>query len=473
MATTVIQAAQIINSSINKLGYQYQIDTTSNETATQGIEQIGAFSPSQLNKILDQMNLVLIFRNYGLMFDSAEDPTRVFWRDAINNGGGIEDIYHEIIESENGFWAEDFDGLDEDGAKALGGEIASDLVSYKENDIIKKFHTNMSRFRLKMSRTDLEISKVFTAEGVTRYIDTQMANLQWSANYKLMQETISAIVGAVNDRKVVFKEGFNLNTPNGVTTMVEAIRTVADGMHQPTTLYNYMQILQRSSDRDLFLVVTPSVINRIRVRGYANAFNLEEYRDNNRLIILPEGTDFGESPSGQKVHACLVDRRAIVIALRYWRMMPKVIENTDYINFFLNVQFLKGYNEFFNFVAFAGDELDFFNESDDTVNVFLIPGGQPAPDSRIFVNGKQLSSYEYIGTPKDGINFYQIPKNSVVEIFGGLDHVQEPSMIVKGLKYTTSSWSGVDDVLWNASVDQEFLTPLIANSDLTFYGFNE
>ena len=421
MATTVIEAAQILNQSLTKLGYPYQIDISSNETATAGISAVGTYSPSQLNRLLDQMNLVLIYRNYGLMFDEAEDPTRVFWRDAIKNGGGIEDIYHEIIEADNGIFALDFADLDEDGVKEKAQALAIDAYAFKQDNIVKKFHTGINSFRIKMSRTDLELSMIFTAEGLTRYIDVQMANMQWSANYKLMLETISAIKKMVDDNKIVYKGGYNPNSTDGVTTIVEAIRTTFDGMHAPSTAYNFSGILNRSSDSDLFLVTTPQFINRIRVRGYANAYNLDEYRDRNRMIILPEGTDLGENPNGEKVHAILVDRRAIVIALRFWQMMPKVIENSDFVNYFLNVKFLKGYNEFFNAVAFTGEEVnDFFQSDDEFVILEIERAVAESGYARVYVNGIEINNYRSViysteEETSDYVKAWQIPKGSLVE----------------------------------------------------------
>lgn len=415
MATTVIEAASLLNDSLRKLGYTYQIDVTNNDTATAGIREVGSYSPTQRNNLLDQMNLVLLFRNYGVMFDKKDDPFTVFWRDAVNYGGGIEDIYHDIIATDDGLWAED--AIDDEGAEAL----AIDAYKFKKDNIVKKFHTDVQGFRVKMSRTDLELSMIFTAEGLTRYVDVQMANMQWSANVKLQQMTIAQIVKMVTDTKITIQPNYNINSVDGVTTFVEAVNTASDAMQQISTEYNFSGVTTKSDKSNLFLITTPDVINRLKSRGYANAFNLEQYENTNRLIIAPMGTNFG-SANGQKVLAMLLDRRAIVMAIRYWAMRPKVIENSDFINYFLNVKFIGGYNEFFNAVAFTGGEVSENFQSGDVIAdacmLRIVNTSTTDPGYVVYANGKLLSPYLTLYSDSYSAaaeNYYKVNKGDLIE----------------------------------------------------------
>lgn len=390
---TAIECAGWLNQALEKTGYPYRIDTSTEQKASDGIKTIGAFPPSQLNSILDQYNAILIFRNYGLMFRESDDPTRAFWRDFVNYGGGIEDIYHKIIDEEPVVWAEDFSGLNAEQAQQLGQKLAGDAYSFRKEDVIKKFHTDMDGFRLKLSRSDLAISEVFTPEGIVNYTDVQMANLQWSANVHLQQHTIACIKKMIEDNKIIYKTGYNPNTPSGVTSIVEGVKTCTDAFKAPSDKFNYSQVLNKSDEEDIYLVVTPEFLNRIETRGYANAFNLNEYRIKNRLIVLPYGTDFGTYLS-EKVLAVLIDKRAIVMALRYWKMMPNIVPNSDFINYFLNVKFISGYNEFFNAVAFTGGEVS-ENFQNDLVSFrkCYITSGVDALE--VVVNGEHVTNYTY------------------------------------------------------------------------------
>lgn len=432
MATTVIEAASLLNESLRKLGYSYQIDVTSNDTATAGIKEVGSYSPTQRNNLLDQMNLVLLFRNYGVMFDKKDDPFTVFWRDAVNYGGGIEDIYHDIIATDDGLWAED--AIDDEGAEAL----AIDAYKFKKDNIVKKFHTDVQGFRVKMSRTDLELSMIFTAEGLTRYVDVQMANMQWSANVKLQQMTIAQIVKMVSDNRITVKPNYDINNVNGVTTFVESVNTASDAMQQISTEYNYSGVTTKSDKSNLFLITTPDVINRLKSRGYANAFNLEQYENTNRLIIAPMGTNFG-SANGQKVLAMLIDRRAIVMAIRYWAMRPKVIENSDFINYFLNVKFIGGYNEFFNAVAFTGGEVSENFQSGDANDLINILVESNSNENDIYADGKRLSSYERIGTSggTGTYSIFQVPKGAFIEF--NSETAANPIVMINGVDVSNNN----------------------------------
>lgn len=384
--TTAAQAAAIMNQSLSELGYSYQIDTTNNETIEQGFKAIGAYPESQKNAILKQVNTILVFRNYFTMFDESKNPTRRFWREDTEYGGGIEDLYHEIIEPVEGFWAEEFakDSVNDD---ELALNIAKDLVKYHGSKIKHKFHTEEDAFTIPLSITEMEAKKAFTPSGFVSYIDVKMANLQASAEVKLQNIAIEAIKQMVTDGNLVYQGGFNLNHPNGVTDAVEYVQTTSDEMTNLSNEFNNEGVLNISNFDDVFLVTTSEFINRLRVRGYANAYNLKEYAIKNRLMVLPKGSDFG-TIDGKKVHAILLDRRAIVMSLRYWKMKPFIVSNTDYENYFLKVRVIKGYNEFFNAVAIVGDDIGAFN--DNTAPSTVTFGS--AITGNVFVNGLKVNS---------------------------------------------------------------------------------
>lgn len=419
--TTAAQAAAIMNESLTALGHSYQIDTTDGDTIEAGFKAIGAFPPSQLNALLEQANIILIYRNYGLMFDSSKNKTRVFWRDGITNGGGIEDIFHEIIEPVQGYWAADFAGKTEQEQAALAGTIAADLVAYHSSAVDKKFHTTLTHKTFPLSIAENEISKVFTASGFARYIDVKMANLQWSAEVHLQDAVIGIIAEMVLDKKVVFDTNNNLSTKIGVSKMVEKLNTYADDFKQPSTSFNYAGVKNMSDEEDIFLVTTAKYWNRLKTFGFANAFNLEEYKVKNRLLILPEGTEFGLGENGKPVEAILLDKRAIVFALRYWAQKPFVPSNTDYINYFLKIEYLGGYNEFFNAVAFECDGLDFFvDDSVEYVSVYTALTKQSVTTFEI--NGESIFDLDYndaIVNPGNAspvaAKCFRVPKNSILK----------------------------------------------------------
>lgn len=416
MAITVQQAAGYLNETLGKLGYDYRIDTTSDTTLEAGFKEVGAFSPAMLDNIVSMQMKILKTRVYTAMFNESKNPMRRFFRDAVDYGGGIQEIYMKLIKAEDGYWAHA--DMTNDEADA----IARDLVSFKDDDVINKIHPVNFKFRVKMSISDLEVSKLFTPQGYADFLGQKYSNFQQSAEAKLQEIGIAKIKEMVAAGKCKFETGLDLSTPNGVTSTVERINTVSDGMQTLNALYNFDGVETTTDFDNLYLVVTPKFINRLRSRGYANAFNLEEYRAKNRLIMLPAGTSIGTDSTGKEIGCMLIDYRSILIAIRYWEVKPFIVSNTDYRNTFMNVQGIVDYNTFFNAVAFVTGDVNFFTESNNYVTINLKPnlqGGQVTPLS-VKINGNDPSVYQ-INT---SFNYkYQVPIGSIVEPVNNVDYI--------------------------------------------------
>lgn len=363
MATTLIEGVGIVNQSLRDLGYEYQIDTTSNDTMTAGLEAIGAYAPSQRNAIMEQMNLILQQRNYGVMFDATKNKFRAFLVGLEENGFGIEDLFHELIDGVKPLW---------DG-NATAQEIAQNLVEYKGAKVHKFFHTSPMEKMFDCTVDVRNYKKVFTAYGVTRYIDTKLANLSWSAEVWLQNQVVGVVKQMISDGKIVKRDGLNPNTETGVTNIAEDINATLSGFLTPCKLYNYgvydetvsawrSVVNMSNSMDDIFIITTPEVFQRVKTHGYSNAFNLSEFELQGRIMYAPAGTDLG-TINGEKVLFVALDRRAILAGLRRWDATSFFVANTGWMNHFLNVEGIKGYNTVFNAVAFTGEAIDTYTES--------------------------------------------------------------------------------------------------------------
>lgn len=395
MALTTAQAAGYLNETLTKLGNDYQIDTTSDATITEGFKTVGAFPPALKSNLLDMQTLILVQRAYSSMFTESKNPTRRFWRDAIDYGGGMRETFIKLIEAEDSYWAEDFDGSEADDT--LADTISRDLVKFKKDDVINKVHPVNKKFRIKMSISDLEYAKVFTPDGYASFVDRKMATFQESAEAHLMDIAISVMKDMVENNHIIFNSGHELNTANGVTTFVEALNTTADGMATLSDTFNFDGVRTTSSPDDLYLVTTPEVFNRIKSRGYSNAFNLAEYENKNKIIMLPAGTSLG-THEGKSVGAMLVDYRAILLAVKYWEVQPFIVGNTDYRNTFLKAQLVTGYTEFFNAVAFVTGDVDFFTDAQEGFATIMVSGyahdyNAAGGVQTTYINGKRLTEY--------------------------------------------------------------------------------
>lgn len=414
--TTATQAAQLVNQTLADNGWEsYQIDTTNGDTLEAGFKAIGALPPTMRSNILEAYLLVLEQHTFTSMFDESKNPTRAFWRNGLSYGGAIKEIFLKLIEAEDGYWSDA--NMTDEQAQA----IATDLVKFKADDILQRIHPINEQFRLKLSISDLEYSKIFTPAGMEEFLNGKYANYRQSVEAKFMDLVINYLKKMVSDSKVKVLTGFDLNTANGVTAFVEQLNTVNDGMQTLTAMYNYDEVRALSPTSEyVYLVSTPEFYNRMRTRGYSNAFNVEYYKNNNRLIMLPAGTNLGNGPSGRQIGAMLVDRRSVICALRYYDTKPFVVSNTDYRNMFTNVQCIIDYNTFFNAVAFETGEVANFTDGAG-YGVAKIYVDSPGPVLHVTVDGidytdmPRMSMNDIAGDlNNNGYNFYQIPAGSYV-----------------------------------------------------------
>lgn len=417
--TTATQAAQLVNKTLADNGWEsYQIDTTSGDTLEAGFKAIGALPPTMRSNILEAYLLVLEQHTFTSMFDESKNPTRAFWRNGLSYGGAIKEIFLKLIEAEDGYWSDA--NMTDEQAQA----IATDLVKFKADDILQRIHPINEQFRLKLSISDLEYSKIFTPAGMEEFLNGKYANYRQSVEAKFMDLVITYLKKMVSDDKVKVLTGFDLNTANGVTSFVEQLNTVNDGMQTLTKMYNYDEVRTLSpSSEYVYLVSTPEFYNRMKSRGYSNAFNVEYYKNNNRLIMLPAGTNLGNGPSGRQVGAMLVDRRSVICALRYYDTKPFVVSNTDYRNMFTNVQCIIDYNTFFNAVAFETGAVANFTEGAG-YGVAKIYSDSPGPIfDEITIDGvdyrdmNRLSMTDNAGAMNNnGYDYFQIPAGSFVRL---------------------------------------------------------
>lgn len=453
MATTLAEGVGILNQSLKNLGYDYQIDTTSTTTMTDGLEVIGAYPPEQLNAIMGQMNLILQARNFGVMFDAEKNPFRNFVVDMTEHGFGIEDIMHEIIEPTAALWDD----------KTNTDDVVRDLFSYDSNKIAKHFHTDSDSAEFKSTVDVRNYKKVFTAIALPRYIDTKLANMQWSAEIWLQNVGINLVKDMISKGDIVFSTGYNINNPDGVRNTVESIKATVGGFLTPNALYNkgvwdsdsndYRPILQMSNSKnDIYIITTPENMERLKVQGYANAYNLSQFELDGRIMYVPAGTDLGEY-AGEDVLFVVLDRRALLLGIKYWLGSSKFIENVHRVNHFLVVEILKGYNTFFNAVAFTGESVDdFFNSKGATL--FLGETYNPSSfDSAIEwieIDGVRYSSINDVdfvktasNTPGASVQYVKQVRNYVKWRVKSSD-MRTQNVVVNGLRVNDIYGSDVD-----------------------------
>lgn len=394
ISSALRSSVEDVNASLRTLGYDYQIDTSTDQTMADGLQTIGAYPPSQRNLIMEQMNLIIQQRNYGAMFDAERNKFRSFLEDMSPTGFGIEDIFHELIDGIDPLWDD----------KENTSEVLADMVGYDNNTIDKNFHvTPFSRqFKSTIDRRNYE--KVFTEFGVTRFVDTKLANLSWSAEKYLQSTVIGVIQDMIANGDIVSRYTGNVNSPAGVNAFVEDVKAVTSGFLTPSNSYNIGAynaegeiqpiVNMTDSEDNIFVITTPEFMARLKVQGYSNAFNLSQYELEGRILYAPAGTKFGtitdEKHGSKPVQMVVVDRRAILIGLSRWAGSSFFVPNTFITNNWLTVEGIKGYNTWFNAVALTSDAIDTFHSS-EIVSTVIVRG------SNFLISAddvENISSYE-------------------------------------------------------------------------------
>ena len=104
-----------------------------------------------------------------------------------------------------------------------------------------------------------------------------------------------------------------------------------------------------------FIITKASIYKRLAVREFASAFNLKEMDLKGRIIYVPEDYDLGQAENGEDILFMVVDRRAVVVAIKMWRASSFYVADQYKTNHFLGVEGVRGHNRFINAVAYTGE----------------------------------------------------------------------------------------------------------------------
>lgn len=337
--TTLAEALAVCNTAYENLGYA---QAGANQITADNLATYGLFPPNQINAIIEQMNLILEQRFFMNLFNAEKNPWRQFIIDMTRNGFGILDVYQEFLDGAAPMWS------------STDSQIAADMVGRAADAVARKYHTTPMSHQFKATIDEREYSKIFTEYGLPRFVDCKISNLSASAEYWLKNQIIDEVMDMLDAGDAVYKQGYTLTTIDGVKSMIEDIRSTMDDMLIPTPNYNKDQIVSMADDpSQLFLITTPENMERLRVYVNSGAYNLSDVMLNAQVIYAPNGTDLG-SYQNENVLFLLVDRRAIVIGIKTWRITNFLVPNTLYHNNWLTVEGLRSHNTFFGCVAFTG-----------------------------------------------------------------------------------------------------------------------
>ena len=355
MALTTEQIVDLMNEAKVNVGFPAD-QLISKENYEQAIENISQMSVDQINALVNQMYLVAEQRGYQNIWTPDKNPYRRFLRELRDTGGWtIMDYMFEILEGITPYWNEQY----------TNEEVLEGLVKDYEQKIRVKYHYTPFEKQFPTTINEKDYGKYFlSAYTMNSFVNGKIANLSNSAEVWLEKSIlIDELKQMIADRDVVFKKGYEPNSSVGIKHMIEDIQTVHTAFSQPTSLYNKDGVISITpSDEFKFLFVKSSLLNRLKVYIESGAYNLDKVLLPQDIIEVPEDMDLGVDDQGKPVLALLVDRRAIVMGIRTWRITNFFVANKLRRNYFLSVEGLRGHNTFINAVAFSGEPLGVFTK---------------------------------------------------------------------------------------------------------------
>lgn len=267
--------------------------------------------------------------------------------------------------------------------------------------------------------------KLFTPYGVTSFIDVKLANLSYSMEVWLMDKIIETAKKMITEQKCIFIDEMDINSVQGVMNACETIRATTSGFRTPNSLYNYGVYDETTNSfrsvrtftkrpEDIYIITTPDNFERLKVQGYANAYNLGEFELKNRVIYVPSGTDLGKGPTGEDVLFLACDRRTLVIGIKFWRGSSVFLPTAFETNNFLSAEILKSYNTFFNCVAFTGGALEPIKKNDEegqtAINIHVETYLWNETYFKVYFNDVELQKTDFIVQTIGDLDLYSYNK---------------------------------------------------------------
>lgn len=320
------------------------------EITEESISMISGLSEGQQKALFNQVLLIAEQRGHENIFSAEQNSFRAFIVDAGEFGWTIQDYMLEVLDGVSPQW---------DNTNYTDAQQAENLVKDYEQEIESEIHYEKFSRQFPTTIRDYEYKKSFYPSKLGAFMDRKIGMLNTSAEIYLQNQVLIDELKVMCEKDhIVKKSNHTVNSHDGILALIEAIKSDYIGFSQPNSgQYNVASVTSITPTDDLkFIMMKASTLERIKVRAYSAAFNLEQMKLEGRIIIIPEDYDFGTFGESNEVPlAFLVDRRALVIGLKLWKMGSFYVANQYKTNHWLGVEGIRGHNRFINAVAYMGD----------------------------------------------------------------------------------------------------------------------
>ena len=345
------------------------------EITEQNINTLLQLPDAQLQTIINNLYLVSEQRGFQNLWSSEDNPFREFLFDMKNNGWTIQDYMIDILEGMTPYWDESY----------TDSQVAEGLVKDYEQKFESSFHMTPFSKQFATTINEKDYSKYFYPYSLQSFVDMKINNLPSSAEiYLEKQILIDEVKQMITDNDVIVKDSYDPNSDIGIKHMIEDMKTVYKSFKQPTNMYNKRRVISITPSEDMiFTFMKPSTMERLKVYVNSAAYNLDEVMLKGRVIFIPEDMTLGTDGSGNEILAMILDRRALVVGLRTWKMRDFEIPNKLRRNYFLSIEGIRGHNDFINAVAFKGAPVANFQSEGSDSNAYSVGFSSPEDISGI------------------------------------------------------------------------------------------
>lgn len=353
------------------------LDTITQENITKLLQ----LPDAQLQTIINNLYLVSEQRGFQNLWSSEDNPFREFLFDMKNNGWTIQDYMIDILEGMTPYWDESY----------TDSQVAEGLVKDYEQKFESAFHMTPFSKQFATTINEKDYSKYFYPYSLQSFVDMKINNLPSSAEiYLEKQVLIDEVRQMITDNDVIVKDSYDPNSDIGIKHMIEDMKTVYKSFKQPTNMYNKRGVISITPSEDMiFTFMKPSTMERLKVYVNSAAYNLDEVMLKGRVIFIPEDMTLGTDTSGNEILAMILDRRALVVGLRTWKMRDFEIPNKLRRNYFLSIEGIRGHNDFINAVAFKGAKVANFQSEGSGSNAYLVYDKSNGDAMDISVDGER------------------------------------------------------------------------------------
>lgn len=336
----------VVNTIINKspvlmreLGGELTEDT---------ISQLAALPYEALNEFVGAIMKLTRSYAYTTIFERANNPFAMFFREKLETGFTIEDLYVKLFDGH------DFDYKGENALKRFKPDVASFFYSI---NFEKEYDISVS---LEQSRTAF-----LSLNGIEQFMASQYNSMYSSAERDIWKQCLE-IPSTVYLNGDYVSEGVGaLETDADVKNFLETLKNKISEFQFLGNTNNPLKTDVITKPEDVLVILPAWVMNKVDVQTLAGAFNLDKIEIKNQIITVPSDSGFGALMSSRSTLAVIVDRN-------FFRIFPQTFDALSQLNasgFFTNTHLLSRwiftYGRFYNIARIYDDETPLFNVSAD------------------------------------------------------------------------------------------------------------